>query len=83
MIINDDPYGAQNQLNQLVWTDAVFVKDFTKLDLLTPLQLKKLALILHDIYGSDDISLRALMACDKKEGTNLAGRYTRLTMHAR
>jgi FkbM family methyltransferase len=65
------------QMNQVVWADAVFVKDFMKLDRLPASKLKKLAVILHDVYGSYDISLRALMECDRKEDTKLSERYMR------
>ena len=49
-------------LNQLFWTDAVFIKDFTKFDQLNIDSLKKMALILNDIYGSYDLVIRALLA---------------------
>lgn len=62
-------------LNQIFWADAVFIRDFTKFDSLSPLQLKKIALILHDIYGSWDLALRALMAHDKKAKGKLSEKY--------
>ncbi len=64
-------------LSQAFCGDAVFIKDFTKFDLLGPLALKKLALVLHDVYGSYDIVLRALMAHDQKTGADLAKQYSR------
>jgi FkbM family methyltransferase len=69
---NDDIYAG---LSQVFWSDAIFVKDFTKLDLFNPIKLEKLALILNDIYGSFDLSMRALMACDSKAGTTYASKY--------
>ncbi len=62
-------------LSQMFWADAIFVRDFTKLAALDSVQLTKMALILHDIYGSYDLALRCLMACDSKMGTQLAGKY--------
>ncbi len=63
MYINDNPYA---ELSQVTWADAIFVKDFTQFDKLSIAQLKKIALMLHDIYGSFDIVLRALMEVDNK-----------------
>ena len=73
MSINDNPYA---ELSQVTWADAVFVKDFTQFNNLTISQLKKIALILHDIYGSFDIVLRALMEIDKMSNKqNYTQRY--------
>ena len=72
MIVGDDIYKG---LSQLFWADAIFIKDFTKFDQLNLLQLKKIALILHDVYGSFDIVLRALMAHDMKSNSKLAEGY--------
>ena len=61
---------TRNHLNNVwahfAWADAIFVKDFTQFDKLSIAQLKKIALMLHDIYGSFDIVLRALMEVDNK-----------------
>lgn len=73
--VNNDPFSG---LSQVFWADAYFVKDFTKLNLLSLEKLKKLALILHDIYGSFDLALRVLMACDEKSGTTYANQYPSL-----
>ena len=44
-------------------------------DLPNSIQLKKIALILNDIYESFDIVLRALMAHDTQKETNFARQY--------
>ncbi len=72
MLINSDIYRG---ISQVFWTDAIFVKDFTKFDELSVTKLKKLAMILHDIYGSFDVALRALMACDEKSESSYAQGY--------
>ena len=72
MTLNNDIRG---QLSQVTYADAVFVKDFTKFDQLSSKQLKKIALILNDIYESFDIVLRALMAYDTKTKSNFAEQY--------
>ncbi len=69
---NGDLYGG---FGQVFWSDAVFVKDFTKFDGLSPLQLKKVALILHDLYGASDLAMRALMELDRKSATDFAPRF--------
>jgi FkbM family methyltransferase len=63
---------------QLFWADAVFIKDFTKFDQLSSLQLKKLGLILHDAYASFDVVLSALSEHDKKSSDKLAEGYKNL-----
>ncbi len=75
MTLNNDIRG---QLSQVTYADAVFVKDFTKFDQLSSKQLKKIALILNDIYESFDIVLRALMAYDTKTKSNFAEQYLKI-----
>ncbi|MBL7007131.1 MAG: FkbM family methyltransferase [Spirochaetia bacterium] len=72
MIMDNNPRGG---LGQVTYADAVFVRDFTKFDALSSENLKKIALILNDIYGAYDLVLRSLMAFDKKENANLADEY--------
>jgi FkbM family methyltransferase len=70
MTINNNPYAG---LSQVLWGDSVFVRDFTRLDQLPPGKLLKLAIILHDVYGSYDLALTALFAHDRATRTNSAG----------
>ena len=72
MVVDNDIYKG---LSQVFWADAIFIKDFTRFDELSSPRLKKIALILHDVYGSFDIVLRALMALDKKDKSKLAETY--------
>lgn len=72
MLLNNNIYA---DMSQAFWTDAIFVKDFTKMDQLSPEKLKKLALVLHDVYSSFDLVLLALQAYDTASGTTLAGQY--------
>jgi len=51
------------------------VRDLTRLDALSPRQLKKLALILHDVYASYDLALYVLMAHDARQKSRLALQY--------
>jgi FkbM family methyltransferase len=54
---NDDP---RLPLNQLLEADIVYVRDFSRPDLLSDEQLKHLALIAHHCYGSFDLTLRCI-----------------------
>ncbi len=62
-------------LSQVMDADAVFVRDFTRLDLLDAGQLLRMAAILHDVYQSLDLVLRLLIEHDRRMGTRLASRY--------
>jgi FkbM family methyltransferase len=72
MIVGNDILSG---LSQLLWADAVFVRDFTRLDLLTETQLLKTAMILHDCYQSFDLALRLLTEVDARSGTQLGNAY--------
>ncbi len=72
MLIDQD---TSKGANQMLWADAVFIKDFTKFDHLDSASLEKIALIMNDIYGSFDIVQRALMSLDKKNNSKLNETY--------
>jgi FkbM family methyltransferase len=72
MLINGDIYAS---LGQLVDADAVYVRDFTKLERLSEDKLLKTAILANDIYGSFDLALVALRELDRRNGGSLAGRY--------
>jgi hypothetical protein len=59
----------------MLWSDAVYVPDFARLDRLDPGSLLKLAALLHEIYGSFDLCHVVLAAHDQRCATSLAGRY--------
>lgn len=62
-------------LSQLFWADVVFIKDITRPDLLASDQLLKLAVILHEIYGSVDVAHLFLHAYDQRHATGLSRIY--------
>jgi hypothetical protein len=62
-------------MSQLLWADAVFVKDFTRFELFTERQLLSMATIMHDCYQSFDLVLRLLTEHDTRAGTQLAATY--------
>lgn len=80
LVVNND---INQMLSQMLWADAVYVKDFMALGNLTAEKLLKMAVILHTIYRSFDLALQVLYAYDAKEQSNLGGiYYQRLTTPA-
>lgn len=72
LVVNND---VNQMLSQLLWADAVYVKDFMALDRLPAEKLLKMALILHLVYGSYDLVLQVLYAYDAKVKTCLGSAY--------
>lgn len=69
---------ATQGLNQILWADAVYVRDFMRFDQLGRDKLLKLAVLLHEIYRSYDLAMQVLAEVDRREGTQLANRYAML-----
>ena len=65
-------------VNQMMWGEAVYVRDFTKLGELPVAALLKLATILHENYGSCDLAAVVLDAYDRKAGSGLSDLYLQL-----
>jgi hypothetical protein len=78
LMVNDDP---NMPLSQVLWSDAVYVPDVTRLDRLDPESLLKLAALLHEVYRSYDLCHVVLSAHDKKCGTFHSKRYFELLAH--
>jgi len=71
---NPDKHGSQ-----MLWADAVYIKNFMNLDELSSEKLLKLAIILHEIYDSLDTCAFVLQAYDRGVKDGLLERYyTRL-----
>ena len=62
-------------MRQIIWADAVYVRDFTKFADLPPEALLKIAAILHENYQSFDLAALALDAYDKQTGSGLQAKY--------
>ena len=71
-VINGD---LNEPANQILWADAVFVRDFRQFRNMTSDQLRKLAIILNDLYGSADFCLQILMELDRRDGTDMESAY--------
>lgn len=72
LLVRNDIYAG---LSQVVWADAVFVRDISKLALFSDEQLLSMATILHDCYASIDIVLHLMTEYDRRRGTNLGSVY--------
>lgn len=62
-------------IRQMLWADAVYVRDFTKFSNLAPESLVKIAAILHENYQSYDLAAVALEAHDRQTGSTLQMKY--------
>jgi FkbM family methyltransferase len=62
-------------IRQYLWSDAVYVRDWLRLEHLPELKLKKLAVISHDILRSYDLAHLVLQTLDQTRGSDFAVRY--------
>jgi FkbM family methyltransferase len=74
LVINGDP---RIPLNQLIEADVLYVKDFTRPEIMDDEQLKHLALISHICYKSYDLSMRCIAILEERGvvPTGSVGRY--------
>ncbi len=66
---------ASAPFSQVLWADAVFVRDFSDLMALDDAQLLRAATILHDVYRSYDLARYFLDEHDRRTSTSYAERY--------
>jgi FkbM family methyltransferase len=62
-------------LSQILWGDAIYVRDFMLFDQLSSIALLKIATILHETYRSVDLAAFALASYDRKNASNLQQIY--------
>jgi len=67
--------GADQGMNQKLWTDAIYFKHPFRLEAVPDVKLLKLAVLLHDLYGSYDFVHFFLQAADARRGEQVAPRY--------
>jgi Methyltransferase FkbM domain len=72
LMLNNDPNAA---ISQMLWSDAVYVPELSRLDRLEPTALLKLAALLHEIYESYDLCHFVLAAHDRLYGTSYGQQY--------
>jgi hypothetical protein len=71
-LILPDP---QEPMSQLLWADAVFVRDFARLGDWSDIGLLKGALILSDVYWSYDLAAVLLAEYDRRTRSGLHAAY--------
>lgn len=62
-------------INQYLWSDAVYVRDWLRLRHLSDIKLKKFAVIAHDIFKSYDLAHLILQTLDSNAGGDFSTRY--------
>jgi len=72
LVVNND---VNAMMSQWLWGEAVYVRDFMTFDSMPPVDLLKLAAILHESYGSFDLAALALEAHDRSSGSRLQPGY--------
>jgi FkbM family methyltransferase len=65
---------------QIVWSDAIYFRDFMRLTELEVVALLKLCVIAHVIYGARDFVLSALHVVEEKGGPRLYDSYSMATV---
>jgi FkbM family methyltransferase len=75
LLLGKDPYVGHSQV---FWADAIFVRDFTRLDLLSDDQLLKMAVILFDCYRAHDLVLHLLREHDRRAQKGYGARFFNL-----
>jgi FkbM family methyltransferase len=72
------PFSPQNPYqaaSQVLWADAIFVRDYTNLSKFSNDQILKASAILNDVYLSYDVVVRLLTEYDIRQETNLKDEY--------
>jgi len=72
LIVNND---VNQGVRQMLWSDALYVRDWMQLDALDEIKLRKYAVLAHDVLASHDLALVVLSALDRRVGGNHAMRY--------
>ncbi len=62
-------------LRQALWSDALYVRDWMDLEVLSETKLRNYAILAHDVVHSYDLAHLVLSALDNKTGGGLAARY--------
>jgi len=70
-VINNNPH---QPLNQLLEADIVYVRDFTRPELLGVEQIKHLALIAHYCYRSFDLALHCIVILEQRKALKSGSR---------
>ena len=60
---------------QWLWADAIYLRDWMKLEVLDITKLQRYAVVAHDLLRAFDLAHLLLMELDKRAGSTLAARY--------
>lgn len=66
--------------NQWLWSDAVFIRDIAHWAGLSDEQLIGIAILMHELYRSDDFAFHALSIVDSRGGTRYAADFAALAL---
>lgn len=73
------PLVANDNINmpfrQALWADAIYARDWMRLDALDEAKLRKYAILAHDLFQSYDLAHLVLVALDSRTGGGLAPAY--------
>ncbi len=72
VLLNNNP---DLGMRQLLWSDAVYVRDFMDLESVAADKLFRLAALLHDALNSFDLCQYVLNEIDRREGSSHAQTY--------
>ena len=72
LVFNNDP---NVPIRQALWSDAIYVRDWMRLDELDPTRLLKYAVLAHDLLGSYDLAHVVLAALDRQVKGSFAAQY--------
>lgn len=76
------PLVNKNDINrpfrQLLWADAIYLRDWMQLESLPAEKLRNYAVLAHDVLQSYDLAHHVLAALDRKAGSQLAPAYLQL-----
>jgi hypothetical protein len=70
-------------IRQILWADAIYVRDFQRLEVLSTDKLLKMAVLLDAIYHSVDLAALVLAEVDRRRGSRLAPDYMSMLMAQR
>lgn len=72
LVINNNSHDG---ISQVSYADAIFIRNYSQLMLLSSEQIIRMCVLLHDIYKSYDLVYRCLLEHDQRFGTQHASQY--------
>jgi FkbM family methyltransferase len=70
-------------ISQLLWADAIYVKDFRQRNQWTDRQLKAAVFLLQELYGASDLASLLLAELDHRQGSQWQEAYLRSVLDRR